>query len=68
MDAARGKRRGMAMGACALRAYAVAFCAAAVLPETSGTDLRAASPEATGQTAAPRPRASWRGLPLEQDR
>ncbi len=33
---------GTAMGACALCAYAVAFCAAAALPETSGADLHTA--------------------------
>jgi hypothetical protein len=37
---------GAAMGACALCAYAVAFCAAVALPETKGAELRAASPEA----------------------
>jgi hypothetical protein len=37
---------GAAMGACALCAYAVAFCAAIALPETKGAELRAASPEA----------------------
>jgi MFS family permease len=37
---------GAAMGACALCAYAVAFCAAVALPETKGVELRAASPEA----------------------
>jgi MFS family permease len=40
---------GTAMGSCALCAYAVAFCAAIVLPETSGAELRgpaqAAEPE-----------------------
>ncbi|MBV9654032.1 MAG: MFS transporter, partial [Acetobacteraceae bacterium] len=30
---------GTAMGACALCAYAVAFCAAIALPETIGADL-----------------------------
>lgn len=34
---------GTAMGACALCAYGVAFCAAVFLPETSGTDLHEAS-------------------------
>jgi MFS family permease len=34
---------GTAMGACALCAYAVAFCAAIFLPETSGTGLDSAS-------------------------
>lgn len=33
---------GAAMGTCALCAYALAFCAALFLPETSGTDLQGA--------------------------
>ncbi|HEY2136029.1 MAG TPA: MFS transporter [Xanthobacteraceae bacterium] len=36
---------GTAMGICALCAYAIAFCAAIALPETKGTELRAASPK-----------------------
>ncbi|MGA7779863.1 MAG: MFS transporter [Paraburkholderia sp.] len=43
-----------AMGACALCAYAVAFCAAVFLPETSGTDLHEASLDPAGQTDTPR--------------
>lgn len=35
---------GLAMGACALVSYAVAFLAAIALPETSGTDLSAEKP------------------------
>lgn len=46
---AAAKPLGTAMGACALCAYAVAFCAAIALPETSGADLHAASPEVAGQ-------------------
>jgi hypothetical protein len=39
------------MGTCALAAYAVAFCAANFLPETSGTDLQPAA-DAHGAVAA----------------
>ncbi|MBE7203544.1 MAG: MFS transporter, partial [Parafilimonas terrae] len=39
---------GTAMGACALFAYGVAFCAALLLPETAGTDLHE---QGSGQTA-----------------
>lgn len=38
---------GTAMGGCALCSYAVAFIAASLLPETSGTDLHAAAPAST---------------------
>jgi MFS family permease len=43
---------GLAMGTCALCAYAVAFVAALALPETSGADLHAASPTASVKPAA----------------
>lgn len=43
---------GTAMGTCALVAYAVAFCAAIFLPETSGTDLQAAIDEPAGAVVA----------------
>jgi MFS family permease len=49
---------GTAMGTCALCAYAIAFCAAVFLPETSGADLHEASLDPAGQTDAQRPRAS----------
>ena len=45
---------GTAMGTCALCSYAVAFVAAALLPETSGTDLRSTGTEA-GPSAPVRP-------------
>lgn len=47
---------GVAMGACALFAYAVAFVAAALLPETSGADLHqnGATPEPTTLAALQR--------------
>ena len=45
---------GTAMGTCALCAYAVAFCAAVFLPETSGMDLHEASLDPGGQTDAQR--------------
>ena len=35
---------GTAMGTCALCAYAIAFCAAILLPETTGVDLHAVRP------------------------
>jgi MFS family permease len=47
---------GTAMGACALCAYAIAFCAAIFLPETSGTDLHEASPESVEHTGSQRSR------------
>jgi MFS family permease len=42
---------GTAMGICALCAYAVAFCAAVILPETSGTDLHATCLDPAAQTS-----------------
>ena len=41
---------GTAMGACALCAYGIAFCAALLLPETAGTDLHG---QGVGRTASP---------------
>jgi MFS family permease len=43
---------GTAMGSCALCSYAVAFIAAALLPETSGTDLHAVEPASTAPDQA----------------
>ncbi|MGF6573613.1 MFS family permease [Paraburkholderia sp. GAS333] len=47
---------GTAMGACALCAYAIAFCAAIFLPETSGMDLHKASAESVEQSDVESPR------------
>ncbi len=49
---------GTAMGACALCAYAVAFCAAIVLPETSGADLHTVSAQEAEETGTGRLRAT----------
>jgi MFS family permease len=53
---AAGWSLGTAMGTCALCAYAVAFCAAIFLPETSGTDLHEIAPDAENSLASTRSR------------